>query len=227
MSATFVFGPVVLRRATVRAWGLSQRGVDGVRGPPWFTVVVEMTDLEGQQRDDGGGDGPDGAGGRPPGPALALTQPAGEGPGQGGIEDLGRRRGLAGRIEPGGDRVPQLDRGIAPGVGQQGGHLVVLGQLGRAAGTLAHVGGHGGGLVGVDGVEGVGAQELGDLVVVDRFGPCRLHPMLDHEGAAAAGARFGSGSLSVPSGSPEQRRHLSIGVTAEIGHLDSGPLVRR
>ena len=64
------------------------------------------------------------------------------------------------------DPVPELGRRVHPDVGDEAGHLPVLGHLGRAPWALGQMGADRGGLVGVDGVERERTQELGDLVVV-------------------------------------------------------------
>ena len=73
---------------------------------------------------------------------------------------------LGGRgVEGARDPRPQAVGCVAALVGQERGDLTVLGDLGPAPGARRQVGLDRGALVGVDGVEGVGAEQLGDLVV--------------------------------------------------------------
>ncbi len=63
------------------------------------------------------------------------------------------------------DAVPDLRRGVHPHVGDEAGHLPVLGDLGRAPGALEQVRPDGVGFLGLHRVEGERAERLRDLVV--------------------------------------------------------------
>ena len=115
--------------------------------------------------------------------------------------------------------------GRPPRVGQQAGHLVVLGHLDRAPHAPVEMRlDHGRGL-GVHGVEGVGAEELLDLrvtqgrEVVHSPAPAGSMPRsirLMRSRPSPDRIRL----LTVPSGSSSSHGHLLVGAAAEVGQLD-------
>ena len=130
-----------------------------------------------------------------------------------------RARGL------GGDAVPQLARGLAAGVGDQAGDLVVLGHLRRAARTL----GRGRGRV----RPRRGRRRRGRRRPAarrsrrgSRFCPCCLHAVLG-QGGPQPPEPAADPALHRSLGLPQDRGHLPVGVAVEVGHLDGRALLDR
>ena len=131
------------------------------------------------------------------------------------------------------DAVPQpLGRGRAR-EGEHRGHLAVLLHLGasprvRRRGSASD----GAALVGVDGVEGVGAEQrlelLGRMATSRRLAsPAHASPTVSPTAASSPRSRFSPARIrlfTVPSGSLEQHGDLAVRVAAEVGELDRRPL---
>ena len=115
-----------------------------------------------------------------------------------------------GAVQLAGDPVPQPGRRRAARVGQQAGHLVVLGHLGGALHALLQVVFDHGRRLGVDGIEGVHAEEILDLLVLRLRGSAVIVPLLPVD------APLGQIDPQVAQTGPDPALHRSLGFLRNI-----------
>ena len=131
-------------------------------------------------------------------------------------------------LEGGRDAVPEVlgraGRGVHDGVAQQRRDVTVRGQLGATTRAGDEMLVDRLALFGVESVEGIGAEQLLQLVVGHGCSPARPRPEISELAVHALEAATDP-ALHGPLGLAEDRGHLPVGVAAKIGELDRLALV--